>query len=44
MIHPLNLLQSELLAKGSWSEEEARLFRETVTGIAAGIAHDGVGR
>jgi len=41
MIHPLNLLQIELLAKPEWSEAETRLFRETVTGIAAGMLTTG---
>jgi phosphoenolpyruvate carboxylase len=41
MIHPLNLLQIELLAKAEWDEAEARLFRETVTGIAAGMLTTG---
>ncbi|MGE0160579.1 MAG: phosphoenolpyruvate carboxylase [Gemmatimonadales bacterium] len=41
MIHPLNLLQIDLLAKREWSEAEARLFRETVTGIAAGMLTTG---
>lgn len=41
MIHPLNLLQIELLGKREWSEAEARLFRETVTGIAAGMLTTG---
>jgi phosphoenolpyruvate carboxylase len=41
MIHPLNLLQIDLLADSEWSEEEVRLFRETVTGIAAGMLTTG---
>ena len=41
MIHPLNLLQIELLAKEEWSGAEERLFRETVTGIAAGMLTTG---
>jgi phosphoenolpyruvate carboxylase len=41
MIHPLNLMQIELLDKPSWSEEDERLFRETVTGIAAGMLTTG---
>lgn len=41
MIHPLNLLQIELLAKAEWDEAETRLFRETVTGIAAGMLTTG---
>jgi len=41
MIHPLNLLQIELLERSEWSEAEVRLFRETVTGIAAGMLTTG---
>jgi phosphoenolpyruvate carboxylase len=41
MIHPLNLLQIGLLGKQEWSEAEVRLFRETVTGIAAGMMTTG---
>ena len=41
MIHPLNLLQRELLERGDWSEDDQRLFRETVTGIAAGMLTTG---
>ena len=41
MIHPLNLLQIELLARPEWDESEAELFRETVTGIAAGMLTTG---
>jgi len=41
MIHPLNLLQIELLERPDWSEAEVRLFRETVTGIAAGMLTTG---
>jgi phosphoenolpyruvate carboxylase len=41
MIHPLNLLQIELLSKPEWSDEEVALFRETVTGIAAGMLTTG---
>ena len=41
MIHPLNLLQIDLLAAPEWSEVEVRLFRETVTGIAAGMLTTG---
>jgi phosphoenolpyruvate carboxylase len=41
MIHPLNLLQIELLGRDRWSEDEVRLFRETVTGIAAGMLTTG---
>jgi phosphoenolpyruvate carboxylase len=41
MIHPLNLLQVELLSRASWSDDDERLFRETVTGIAAGMLTTG---
>ena len=41
MIHPLNLLQVELLGRDDWDEAEAGLFRETVTGIAAGMLTTG---
>lgn len=41
MIHPLNLLQIQLLAKKSWTKTEELLFRETVTGIAAGMLTTG---
>jgi phosphoenolpyruvate carboxylase len=41
MIHPLNLLQIELLAKTEWTDAEQRLFRETVTGVAAGMLTTG---
>src|SRR5690606_22248864 len=41
MIHPLNLLQIELLGKAAWNDDEQRLFRETVTGIAAGMLTTG---
>ncbi len=41
MIHPLNLLQIELLAAPEWTPDEERLFRETVTGIAAGMLTTG---
>jgi phosphoenolpyruvate carboxylase len=41
MIHPLNLIQIDLLERPEWSEEEVRLFRETVTGIAAGMLTTG---
>jgi phosphoenolpyruvate carboxylase len=41
MIHPLNLLQIDLLGKEEWSEADVRLFRETVTGIAAGMLTTG---
>jgi phosphoenolpyruvate carboxylase len=41
MIHPLNLLQAKLLGRDEWSEAEVELFRETVTGIAAGMLTTG---
>ncbi|HUP51158.1 MAG TPA: phosphoenolpyruvate carboxylase, partial [Longimicrobiales bacterium] len=41
MIHPLNLLQIDLLGKEEWSQADVRLFRETVTGIAAGMLTTG---
>jgi phosphoenolpyruvate carboxylase len=41
MIHPLNLLQIELLRQEEWSPAQVRLFRETVTGIAAGMLTTG---
>ena len=41
MIHPLNLLQIGLLEKGKLSPDEERLFRETVTGVAAGMLTTG---
>jgi len=41
MIHPLNLLQIELLRQEEWSPAHVRLFRETVTGIAAGMLTTG---
>ncbi|MFH1725691.1 MAG: phosphoenolpyruvate carboxylase [Elusimicrobiota bacterium] len=41
MIHPLNLLQIELLARKSWDKNQEMLFRETVTGIAAGMLTTG---
>lgn len=41
MIHPLNLIQIDLLEESEWSEAEVRLFRETVTGIAAGMLTTG---
>ncbi len=41
MIHPLNLLQIELLGKERWTDADAELFRETVTGIAAGMLTTG---
>ncbi len=41
MIHPLNLLQVEALRQETLSEAQSRLFRETVTGIAAGMLTTG---
>ncbi|MFW5904586.1 MAG: phosphoenolpyruvate carboxylase [bacterium] len=41
MIHPLNLLQIGLLGRESWTDAEVELFRETVTGIAAGMLTTG---
>ena len=41
MIHPLNLLQIDVLARETLTEEEELLFRETVTGIAAGMLTTG---
>ncbi|MDX1578213.1 MAG: phosphoenolpyruvate carboxylase, partial [Gemmatimonadota bacterium] len=41
MIHPLNLIQIELLGRPEWDEAETHLFRETVTGIAAGMLTTG---
>ncbi|HSL84086.1 MAG TPA: phosphoenolpyruvate carboxylase, partial [Thermoanaerobaculia bacterium] len=41
MIHPLNLLQIELLGRERWTDVEVELFRETVTGIAAGMLTTG---
>jgi phosphoenolpyruvate carboxylase len=41
MIHPLNLLQIELLGRKEWTDAEVELFRETVTGIAAGMLTTG---
>jgi phosphoenolpyruvate carboxylase len=41
MIHPLNLIQIDLLEKSEWTEKEVTLFRETVTGIAAGMLTTG---
>lgn len=41
MIHPLNLLQIELLSRPDWTDAEVQLFRETVTGIAAGMLTTG---
>lgn len=41
MIHPLNLLQIETLARKAPDAALERLFRETVTGIAAGMLTTG---
>ena len=41
MIHPLNLLQIQTLRKKTLTPEEESLFRETVTGIAAGMLTTG---
>lgn len=41
MIHPLNLLQVEVLAKRRWSRRDELLFRETVTGVSAGMLTTG---
>jgi len=41
MIHPLNLLQIETLKKRRLTEAGLLLFRETVTGIAAGMLTTG---
>jgi phosphoenolpyruvate carboxylase len=41
MIHPLNLLQIGLLGQPTWSHDDERLFRETITGIAAGMLTTG---
>lgn len=41
MIHPLNLLQIRALAEGTRDAASERLFRETVTGIAAGMLTTG---
>lgn len=41
MIHPLNLLQLELLAGRAKTEAAERLFRETVSGVAAGMLTTG---
>jgi phosphoenolpyruvate carboxylase len=41
MIHPLNLLQIEVLESQDLSEDEQMLFRETVTGVAAGMLTTG---
>ena len=41
MIHPLNLIQIEVLAHPRLSPAQESLFRETVTGIAAGMLTTG---
>jgi phosphoenolpyruvate carboxylase len=41
MIHPLNLIQMEVLTRQRLSAAEELLFRETVTGIAAGMLTTG---
>lgn len=41
MIHPLNLLQIDVLARATPSAADEALFRETVTGIAAGMLTTG---
>ena len=41
MIHPLNLLQIQVLGAKRLGRNEALLFRETVTGIAAGMLTTG---
>lgn len=41
MIHPLNLLQIQVLAAKRMKRHESLLFRETVTGIAAGMLTTG---
>ncbi len=41
MIHPLNLLQVDLLRRRRLTRAEELLFRETVTGIAAGMLTTG---
>lgn len=41
MINPLNLLQLQVLRKANWTEADALLFRETVTGIASGMLTTG---
>ncbi|MEZ6186832.1 MAG: phosphoenolpyruvate carboxylase [Planctomycetota bacterium] len=41
MIHPLNLLQIQVLQTKRLKNHEALLFRETVTGIAAGMLTTG---
>ena len=41
MIHPLNLIQIEALTHRRLSADQEFLFRETVTGIAAGMLTTG---
>lgn len=41
MIHPLNLLQLDVLRRKRLSQAHERLFRETITGIAAGMLTTG---
>jgi len=41
MIHPLNLIQMDVLTRQRLSPAEELLFRETVTGIAAGMLTTG---
>ena len=41
MIHPLNLLQIEVLGSGRLTKASQSLFQETVTGIAAGMLTTG---
>ena len=41
MIHPLNLLQIDVLKKPRMSAADVELLRETVTGIAAGMLTTG---
>jgi phosphoenolpyruvate carboxylase len=41
MIHPLNLLQIEVLGRPRLRAADASLLRETITGIAAGMLTTG---
>ena len=41
MIHPLNLLQIDVLARGRPGKGDEAVFRESVTGIAAGMLTTG---
>lgn len=41
MIHPLNLLQLEVLRRKTLNQAQERLFRETITGVAAGMMTTG---